>query len=39
MPQYLVATPAIEEAPAHTPPEAKQPRHAVVTYIIDNCEI
>ena len=33
MPQYLVAAAAMEEAPVNASSHAKQPRHAVVTYI------
>ena len=33
MPQYLVATSAMEETPAHAASHVEQPQHAVVTYI------
>jgi len=33
MPQYQMTAVAMEEAPAHAPFHAEQPRHAMVTYI------
>ena len=33
MPQYSLATSAMEETPAHAASHVEQPKHAVVTYI------
>jgi len=33
MPQYSLATSAMEETPAHAASHVEQPQHAVVTYI------